>query len=139
MRLPTALDRRKVGPMTSPADSTTASAGTTVPALNPTDIFGALSNDIRWRAMAMMANGAKICATDLATALKRDFDICSKHLSLLAKSGAADWMRGEDKRTVLYFIPEQYRPQPGVVDYGFCAVRFGEAAKPAEKIRFAKD
>jgi hypothetical protein len=107
--------------------------------LNPTDIFGALSNEIRWRALELMAGGAKIRATDLATALKRDFDICSKHLSLLAKSGAASWERGEDARTVLYFIPEQYRPQPGVVDYGVCAVRFGDAAKPAELIRIAKD
>jgi hypothetical protein len=119
--------------------STPAAAGTTVPALNPTDIFGALSNDIRWRALELMAGGAKIRATDLTAALGRDFDICSKHLSLLARSGAADWERGEDQRTVLYFIPEQYRPQPGVVDYGFCAVRFGDAAKPAERIPMAKD
>lgn len=114
-----------------PAATPAAAAGT-VAALNPTDIFGALSNEIRWRAVELMAGGAKIRATDLAAALGRDFDVCSKHLSLLAKAGAADWERGADQRTVLYFIPEQFRPRPGVVDYGFCAARFGAAAKLEE-------
>ena len=134
MRLPTGFTRRKVECMNPEPASAPAATGTTDPALNPTDIFGALSNDIRWRAVQLMAGGAKIRATDLAKALGRDFDICSKHLSLLAKSGAADWERGEDQRTVLYFIPEKYRVVPGVVDYGFCAVRFGGAAKLVEKI-----
>jgi len=138
MGLPTGFTRSKVGYMNPEPASAPAAAETTVPALNPTDIFGALSNDIRWRAMQLMAGGAKIRATDLATALKRDFDICSKHLSLLQASGAADWERGQDQRTVLYFIPEQYRPRPGVVDYGFCRLRFG--VKEEEPVSpFAKD
>lgn len=107
------------------------------PALNPTAVFSALSNDIRWRAMQLMADGSKIRATDLAAALKRDFDKCSKHLSILAASGAAAWAHGEDRRTVVYFIPEKFRLARGIVDYGFCRLRFGGATD--EMISLAKD
>lgn len=111
----------------------------TSPGLDPTAVFAAFSNAIRWRALQLMADGSQIRATDLAAAIQRDFDICSKHLTILANTGAVDWTRGQDRRTLLYFIPEQYRPQPGVVDYGFCAVRFGDAVKLAGKIPVAKD
>ncbi|HXE42264.1 MAG TPA: hypothetical protein VN516_04485 [Candidatus Baltobacteraceae bacterium] len=106
--------------------------------LNPTDIFSALSNDIRWQAMKLMADGTKIRATDLAAAVKRDFDNCSKHLTILRESGAVDWVYGEDRRMLFYFIPEKFRTEPGVVDYGFCQLRFASAVK--EKINpLAKD
>lgn len=71
-----------------------------------------------------MADGAKIRATDLAAAVKRDFDNCSKHLVILHNSGAVDWVYGEDRRMLFYFIPKQFLPEPGVVDYGFCRLRF---------------
>lgn len=106
----------------------------TSPALNPTAVFAAFSNDIRWRAIQLMTDGSQIRATDLAAVVQRDFDICSKHLTILANAGVVTWTRGKDRRTLLYFIPEKYRPQPGVVDYGFCAVRFGDAVKLTKRI-----
>lgn len=104
--------------------------------LNPTVVFSALSNDIRWRAMQLMADGTKIRATDLAAALGRDFDICSKHLSTLAGTGAVNWTPGEDRRMLFYFIPKQFRPRPGVVDFGFCRLRFGVTEAEAEEAAF---
>src|ERR1035438_5880382 len=98
---------------TDPASSQPATEPSP-PAPDPTALFSALSNDIRWRAMQLMADGAKIRATDLAAALKRDFDICSKHLSILAASGAADFTPGTDRRMLFYFIPEKFRLGRGI-------------------------
>jgi hypothetical protein len=108
--------------------SASSKGNTTASALNPTAVFSALSNDIRWRAVQLMVDGTKIRATDLAAAVVgRDFDICSKHLVTLAQAGVADRVYGQDRRMLFYFIPEQFRPQPGVVNYGFCVLRFGKA------------
>lgn|GEM_PF-2702343 len=94
------------------------------PALDPVTVLAALANDVRWQAMTMMANGNGISASDLAAVSGRDVDSAGKHLRLLRSSGAADWRAGEDTRFTLYFIPEKFRPQPGVVDYGFCRLQF---------------
>jgi hypothetical protein len=92
--------------------------------LDALKVLAALSNDIRWQAMQLMANGTAICATDPAPKVGRDVDTVSKHLRVLQASGAADWRAGEDTRFTFYFVPEKFRPQPGVVDYGFCQFRF---------------
>ena len=74
--------------------------------------------------MKLMADGTKIRATDLARMVKRDFDICSKHLTILRAAGVVDWEAGNDRRMLFYFIPAQFRPEPGTLDYGFCRLRF---------------
>jgi hypothetical protein len=107
-----------------PSNPSTTSTATSSTQLDPVAVFSAFSNPIRWQAMKLMADGTKIRATDLATTIKRDFDICSKHLTILHDSGAVDWAYGEDRRMLFYFIPEKFRTEPGVVDYGFCRLRF---------------
>jgi hypothetical protein len=45
---------------------------------------------------------------------------------------------GDDKRLGLFYLPAELRPQPGIVDYGFCRLRFAGAVE--EKILpLAKD
>jgi hypothetical protein len=74
-----------------------------------------------------MAGGAAISATDLAAASGVNVDSAGKHLRVLRAAGAADWRAGEDTRFTHYFIPEKFRPQPGIVDYGFCRLEFPAA------------
>ena len=116
-------------------DQTSPALPAPVP-LDPVTVFAALSNPMRWQAIQLMAGGKKISATDLATAMKRDFDIASKHLKILRESGAVDWVSGEDRRLVFYFIPSAYRPEPGVVDFGFCTLKFSGLIAAAQ---LAKD
>jgi hypothetical protein len=68
-------------------------------------------------------------ARKLAADLGRDLDRVSKHLRVLRESGAVASKRGQnDARLECYFIPEVFRQQPGVVDYGFCRLTFEPAA-----------
>lgn len=106
---------------------------------DPVAVLAALANVNRWQMVAQMATGAELTIAGVAQATGRGYKAVHKDLTILWSSGAVAVRFGEDKRLGLYHVAEQYRPQPGVVDYGFCAVRFGEAAKVPEKIHFAKD
>jgi hypothetical protein len=106
------------------ADDSQSSPAPVALALDPVTVLAALANDVRWQAMTMMANGTAICASDLASATRRDVDSAGKHLRVLRASGAVGGRAGADTRFTMYFIPERFRPQPGVVDYGFCRLQF---------------
>lgn len=68
----------------------------------------------------MLADGRAMSATDVARVLKRDFDGISKHLRVLRQAGAVHSQRAEqDQRVELFYIPQESRPQPGVLKYGF--------------------
>jgi DNA-binding transcriptional ArsR family regulator len=95
-------------------------AGSTV---NAADFFAALGSAIRWPIVQMLATGKAMTATEVASALRRDFDGVSKHLRILREAGVVSSKTGEDKRLMLFFIPPEIRPQPGVLDYGFCRIR----------------
>ena len=95
--------------------------------LDPVKVLFALAHDIRWEALRMMAGGASIHATQLAAKFGRDVDGIGKHLRVLAESGAADARAGADARHTLYFIPERFLPQEGVVDSGFGKFYFPDA------------
>jgi DNA-binding transcriptional ArsR family regulator len=86
--------------------------------------LSALGNPVRWQAVKRLAGGAALSASQVASALKRDFDGVSKHLRVLRAAGVVASRPGEDQRFELYYIPATFRPQPGVVDYGFCLLRF---------------
>lgn len=91
--------------------------------LDSVTVLAALASDVRWQAMRMMADGSTVCATELAAATGVNVDSAGKHLRVLLTAGAVDVRAGEDTRRSHYFIPEKFRPQAGVVDYGFCTVR----------------
>jgi hypothetical protein len=85
--------------------------------------YAALGSSIRWSIFKMLASGQELSASMVASALKRDFDGVSKHLRVMRDAGVVAWRLGEDKRFTVYFIPAANRPEPGVVDYGFCRLR----------------
>jgi len=101
------------------------------PQLNPVDVFFAIGHELRWQMLQMLAGGAALCARDVAAALQRDFDGVRKHLLVLRDAGAVVAKPATDARFILYSIPEQYRTQPGTVDYGCCVVRFPIRNPPA--------
>ena len=91
--------------------------------LNAIAVFEALGSKIRWPILLLLADGKPRTATDVASVLGRDFDGVSKHLRLLRAAGLVDWRVGEDRRLLLFSIPEKYRREPGVLDFGVCTVR----------------
>ncbi|MGC3991216.1 MAG: winged helix-turn-helix domain-containing protein [Chthoniobacteraceae bacterium] len=95
-------------------------AGATV---NAVDFFAALGGKVRWPIIQMLASGRPMSATEVASALHRDFDGVSKHLRILREAGVIASTTGDDRRMVLFQIPAENRPEPGILDYGFCRVR----------------
>jgi hypothetical protein len=107
--------------------------------LNPVAVLAALGSANRLQMVALMARGEAQTINGLVQATGRSYKAVHKDLTVLWSSGAVAVRFGDDKRVGLYHIAEQYHPQPGVVDYGFCAVRFGDAAKLPENIATGKD
>jgi hypothetical protein len=102
--------------------------------LDPVTVLAALANVNRWQLVAQMAAGAELTLNAVAQATGRGYKAVVKDFNVLYESGAVAVRYGQDGRVGIFFIPEKYRLVPGVVDYGFCAVRFGDAAKLVEKI-----
>ena len=91
--------------------------------IDPVRTFGALNNPLRWKMMKVMADGTMLSATDAAKAFGRDIDGVIKHLRILRDAGLVSTQYGEqDRRFILYYIPQASRPQPGVLDFGFCVL-----------------
>jgi hypothetical protein len=95
--------------------------------LNPIAVFFALGSKIRWPIVQLLADGTPRTATDVASALGRDFDGVSKHLRLMRDAGVVDAGPGEDRRLLFFFIPAANRQEPGLLDYGICTVRVATA------------
>lgn len=103
-----------------------------LPALNPVKVLSALGNPSRWQIFQMMFEGREVTLAEVVTLQKRVYNAVHKDMDVLCDSGAVTWRYGEDKRVGLFFIPAGFRPQPGLVDFGFC--RFGTA-----RLSVAKD
>lgn len=99
--------------------------------LNPVAVFAALGSKIRWPIIQLLADGTPRTATDVASALGRDFDGISKHLRLMRSAGVVDAGPGADRRLVLFSIPPEKRREAGVLDYGICTVRVARTAAAA--------
>ena len=102
-----------------------ASAAEVKPAkvIDPATAFAALGNPLRWSILKMLADGRGLSASQVATAVKRDFDGVSKHLRIMRAAGVLASKRGEDRRLELYYIPDSILRADGVIDLGFCAIR----------------
>ena len=107
--------------------------------LNPLAVLAALANPQRWQTVGLMARGETLTINGLVETTKRSYKSVHKDMDVLYAAGAVAVRYGEDKRVGLFYVAEKYRPQLGVVDYGFCAVRFGDAAKLPEIIPKGKD
>ena len=85
------------------------------------------SDKIRWPIIKLLADGTPRTATDVASALGRDFDGISKHLRIMRDAGVVDAGPGEDRRLLFFSIPPEKRRVAGVLDYGVCTIRLGTA------------
>jgi len=91
--------------------------------MNVADFFAAMGSAVRWPVIQMLASGKAMTATEVAAALRRDFDGVSKHLRILREAGVVASKEGDDRRQILFYIPAENRPEPGILDYGFCRIR----------------
>jgi hypothetical protein len=102
--------------------------------LDPVTVLAALGNVNRLNMVARMAQGEALTIIGLVQATGRSYKAVHKDMDVLWSSGAVALRREADGRVGIFYVLEKYRPQPGVVDYGFCTLRFGDAAKLTGKI-----
>lgn len=131
--------------MSDQASSSTSSAGSSaspalvavVPPSNAPRFFAALGNPLRWEMVKMLVKQGPMCATQVATAMKRDFDGVSKHLRVLRQGGVVQSVPGTDRRLAYFRIPPANQPEPGLLDYGLLKIdlRATEAPEPRLEVR----
>jgi DNA-binding transcriptional ArsR family regulator len=102
--------------------------------LDPVAVLAALGNVNRLQMVARMAQGEALTINGWVASSGRSYKAVHKDMDVLWSSGAVALRRETDGRVGIFYVLEKYRVVPGVVDYGFCAVRFGDAAKLAERI-----
>ncbi len=90
--------------------------------LNPVQVFGALSLPLRWRLVLKMAAGEEITATIAARGAKLRLGSVRKNLAVLKAAGVVSSRAGLDRRSEVFFIPPERRPEPGVLDFGSCRI-----------------
>ena len=90
--------------------------------LNPVRVWGALSLPLRWRLVLRMAAGEEITATIAARGAKLRLGSVRKNLAVLKKAGVVASRAGIDRRSEVFFIPPERRPEPGVLDFGCCRI-----------------
>ncbi len=88
------------------------------PPSNAARFFAALGNPLRWEMLKLMVKHGPLCATQLATMLKRDFDGVSKHLRVMRTAGVVRAIPGEDRRLLFFAVPTVNHLEPGLLDYG---------------------
>lgn len=106
--------------------SSEASAATPVrTTIHPAAVHAALGNKLRWEMMGMMADGKTLTAREASRALRQDVNTIMKHLRLLRRLGLIEAVSSnQDARYLFYYIPERWRPHPGVFDCSGCTARF---------------
>ena len=109
---------------TSSVESAAALLASPTSTIDPARLFAAFSHPIRLKLMQMMGDGRMLSATEAAAVLKRDVDGINRNLVVLRDTGLVNCKTSEqDARFLLYYIPEAWRPQPGVLDFGFCVLQ----------------
>jgi predicted transcriptional regulator len=89
--------------------------------LDPATVFAALSHPTRLRLIVIMADGRMLSASQAALAVGRQLDGVIKHLHTLRDSGLVQSKyKEDDRRSQLFYIPEVWRTEPEVLDFGFC-------------------
>lgn len=64
----------------------------------------ALGNPLRWEMLKLMVQHGPLCASQLATMLKRDFDGVSKHLRVMRTAGVMSGQRDWDAPQDMVFL-----------------------------------
>jgi DNA-binding transcriptional ArsR family regulator len=89
-------------------------------------LLTAVSSLTRWKILAAILAEGPMGVTDLASALRMDASLLSKHVAVLRKAGILYKGRGR-----LSYLAEHLRPAPGVneIDFGYFVVRFSGVGK----------
>ena len=89
----------------------------------PLKFHAQLTHPVRIWILRQLAQGKELSPKHVATAWKRKYRAINLHCQSLQEAGLVSWRPGEDRRMDVYFIPEQFRRDPGWLDYGFCRFR----------------
>jgi hypothetical protein len=101
-----------------------AASAVEAPGVDPRTLFSALTHPIRLKLLRLMADGRMLCASEAASLMHRDIDIVIQHLRVLKNAGLLNWKFSEqDARFLLYYLKPEWRPQPDVLDFGFCKIQ----------------
>ena len=113
--------------MNTDGPSNTAAAATSAveaPRVDPRTLFSVLTHPIRLKLLKLMADGRMLSATEAASLMHRDIDIVIQHLRILKNAGLLSWKPSEqDARFLFYYLKPEWRPQPNVLDFGFCKIQ----------------
>lgn len=101
-------------------------AGPRAERVDPVRLWGALSHGLRWRLVLRMAAGEEITAPIAARGGKLRLSAVRKNLAVLKRVGAVVSRAGLDRRSEVFFIPAERRPEPGVLDFGSCRITLAE-------------
>ena len=98
------------------------------PVVDPTALFQALGNSIRWDALQQLATAGPQSVNDLAERAGRAQDSMSRHMTLLYEAGAVvgvDPPDGDGRKQFYGLPPGCLRETPGgkEIDYGTCVLR----------------
>ena len=82
-----------------------------------------LGNPLRWELVHLLAGRGAMSAIDCARALQQDFDTVRKQLRVLRNCAVVAGEPGEDRRYMVYRVPDHFRAPNGDLDFGSCVVR----------------
>jgi hypothetical protein len=88
------------------------------------DVSRALGSPIRMRALRRLLEvGLPMSVSQLASKERLGSDAMSRHLQILEKAGVLVSHPGVDRRSVCYFVPQEFQQEAGWVDFGVVKVR----------------
>jgi predicted transcriptional regulator len=95
-----------------------------LPSRRVVNVCNALSNAVRWRAIQrIIAVGQPMSVSQLAARERLSGDAMSRHMQVMEKAGVVASHPGVDRRCTCYFVPEQFRQTPGMLDFGCVKVQ----------------
>ena len=106
------------------SDSTSSSTASSPDYEFPLGFYAQLTHPVRIWILQQLAKGKELTPKQVATAWGRKYRAINLHCQSLHEAGLVSWRRNEnDGRSDIYFMPEQFRREPGWLDYGFCRFR----------------
>lgn len=99
----------------------------TLPQLNPVDVFFALGSEVRWPIVKLLADGSEKNISDIRAVVGSTAENISKQLRMMVVAGVLENRPGADRRQSVFFIPAARRATPGVLDFGFCLLKLDKA------------
>ena len=97
--------------------------------LDPVAALAAFGNAQRWQIMQLLATGQELAIIGLMAATGRSYNAVHKDMKVLGAAGVVACRYGDDRRVGLFHIPARFLVLPGIVDYGFCRLRFPGAVE----------